>query len=108
MEQTAQEIIFNLPSRLKPGISLEEKFCIHLQLEGEGGGKYTITVAEATCRVEEGFAGEPDCEVSTKAKTFAGIQTGKINPTMAFMSGKIKVSNIPVMMKFIQFFDRQA
>lgn len=106
MEPNARDIIYSLPSRLKPDKAVGEQFTIHLNLEGEGGGLFTVTLQNEQCKVEDGHQGTADCTVTTTANTYVGIETGKTNPTMAFMTGAIKVSNIPVMMKFIQLFER--
>ena len=42
--------------------------------------------------------------MKTKEKTFVGIQTGTVNPEAAFMLGKIKVTNLPLMIRFVQAF----
>lgn len=103
---TAREIVLSLPDRLKKDIPADYKANIHLDLEGEGGGQFTVTVADGTCQVTESFEGEPDCTVRTKASTYADTELGRENPAMAVLMGKIKVSNIGVLTKFITFFHR--
>ncbi|MBS1619290.1 MAG: SCP2 sterol-binding domain-containing protein, partial [Bacteroidetes bacterium] len=39
---------------------------------------------------------------------YADIETGKTNPQMAFMMGKIKISNLGEMMKFMGLFRKMA
>ncbi|MEM6440812.1 MAG: SCP2 sterol-binding domain-containing protein [Pseudomonadota bacterium] len=57
---------------------------IKFEIEDEGairleGGDVTIDDAEA------------DCTVSADAETFKGMMTGDVNPTSAFMTGKLKI-----------------
>lgn len=53
-------------------------------IEGEGA----IMVDEAGVRAEDG---EADCTMTADADTFQGILSGDVNPTGAFMSGKLAV-----------------
>lgn len=53
-------------------------------IEDEGA----IMVDEAGVRAEDGDA---ECTMTADAETFRGILSGDVNPTGAFMSGKLKV-----------------
>lgn len=44
--------------------------------------------------------------ITTTTETYIGVETGKINPQEAFMTGKIKVSDLGVMMKFGSLFKK--
>lgn len=52
-------------------------------------GHTPILVDKSGVRQEEGLA---DATLTAKLETFVGIFSGKINPALAFMSGKIRVS----------------
>jgi putative sterol carrier protein len=41
-----------------------------------------------------------DCTVETDDETYIAVETGKLNPQEAFMTGKIKVSDLMQMMAF--------
>ena len=41
-----------------------------------------------------------DCLVETDDETYIAVETGKLNPQEAFMTGKIKVSDLMQMMAF--------
>jgi hypothetical protein len=105
--QTAKEILYSLPGRLKVDKvedGLEAIF--HFKMEGEGD--FTITIKDKQVSVAEGLHGTPTCEVKAKASDYADIELGKTNAQMAFMMGKIKISNIGEMMKFMGLFKRLA
>jgi len=61
-------------------------------LSGEGGGRWTLTLADEGVRLEEGETGSPDVTFSMKAQDFVAIANGELNPVGAFMQGKVKVS----------------
>jgi putative sterol carrier protein len=39
-----------------------------------------------------------------KEETYLGIESGRVNPQVAFMMGKVKVSNIGELMRFVKAF----
>jgi len=54
--------------------------------------------------VVEGLEGTPDCVVSTSEETYLGIETGRVNPQTAFMMGKVKISNVSEMLRYVKAF----
>lgn len=103
---TARDIVLSLPARFKAEKAGDFRAIIHLCLEGEGGGNFTVTIAQGTCQVIEELTGTPDCVIRTKASVYEDTELGRSNPTMAVMMGKIKVSDIGVATQFIPLFDR--
>ena len=103
---TARELIYTLPQRLKPnyGIGIDIKY--HFQIFGEGGGDFTVEVKNGICTVHEGLSGEPKCIISATANDYCDAELGKINAQMAVIFGKIKVSNIGSMLKFVEMFEK--
>lgn len=104
--QLANEIIKSLETRLKPEMAQGIDIVFHFDLSGENGGQYTVTVKNEKCVVTEGLIGEPKCSVSASDENYADVELGKTNPAMALMMGKVKVSNIPSMLKFIEMFQK--
>ena len=103
----ARELILSLPDRFKPQVAENEEAVVHLKISGENGGEFTVDINDGTCKVQEGLEGNPDCVVQTSDKTYEKLEYGKQNPQMALLMGKIKVSNIPMLIKFVQMFRRQ-
>lgn len=76
--------------------SLNEK----LNGEGIDGSVRFVIEDEGAVRIDETGASEDaadaadeavDCTMTASAETFQGILQGEINPTSAFMSGRLKV-----------------
>lgn len=103
---TAREIVYSLPERFKPQVAENTEMTVHLQLTGENGGDFTVKVDDGVCTVTEGLSGEPECVVKTSDKAYEDLELGRTNPQMALMTGKVKVSNITGLLKFIQMFKR--
>ncbi|MBE7184377.1 MAG: SCP2 sterol-binding domain-containing protein [Methylobacterium mesophilicum] len=57
---------------------------VKLDFRGEG----TVLIDGATARVGDGDA---DCTITVSKDDFADIVSGELNPTTAFMTGKMKI-----------------
>lgn len=104
--QTAKEIILSIPARIKTEKSADYSTVFQFDIRGENGGEFTLTVEKGKAKIEEGFHGTPECIATADAKVYEDIELGKMDPTMAFMSGQIKVTNIAAMMQFSKYFHR--
>ena len=60
-------------------------------LSGENGGVWHVTLADGDGHVAEGPAENPCVTISMAADDFVALTEGKLDGTMAFMSGKLKV-----------------
>jgi putative sterol carrier protein len=101
---TAKEIVLGLPQRFKAEEAADSTGTFQFVLEGENGGEFTVKVSSGQCTVEEGLSGEPDCVISALASDFEDAEEGRVNRQMAVMMGKIKISNLGAMLKFITIF----
>jgi putative sterol carrier protein len=97
---TAKEFIHTLPTKVNPSAIEGMTTCFHFQLSGEGGGDVTVEIADGKCTVHDGLVGEANCNVKASDETFMGLIKGTVNPMMAMMSGKIKISNTGEMLKY--------
>jgi putative sterol carrier protein len=100
----AIEYIKGLEDKIDPAVTegLETRF--HFILSGEGGGDLTVEVDDGTVNVKDGLQGEPKCVVKTKASTFEKLLKKEINPMMAVMTGKVKISNQSELLKYAKVF----
>lgn len=76
----------------------------HFDIEGAPRPAWTVRVGGDGCRVERGHHGEHDCHVRMSQNTFLGLQSGEVNPQSAFLFGRIRVSDLGQMMRFVQAF----
>ncbi|MBN1178525.1 MAG: SCP2 sterol-binding domain-containing protein [Anaerolineae bacterium] len=60
-------------------------------ISGEGGGTWTVSIADGKIDVAEGRVGTPDLSVSMSAQDFVALSNGELNAVSAFMQGKIKI-----------------
>ncbi len=97
---TAKEFLLDLPNQMHPSAleGLQTRF--HFDLEGDGGGQYTVSLENGVAITEEGLHGEPKCVVKSTADNFVKLVKGELNPMMAIMMGKVKITNPGEMTKF--------
>ena len=101
---TAKEFLLNLPTKVSHHAleGIETNF--HFDLQGEGGGQFTVAVADQALTTKEGLEGEPACVVKASAEDFARLLTGELNPMMAILSGRVRISNQGEMLKMAKLF----
>jgi putative sterol carrier protein len=56
----------------------------------DGSGTWTVRVADGAVSVADG-AGKADCTIEASEETFDKIVAGDLNPTTAYMTGKLKI-----------------
>lgn len=101
---TAAEFLQTLPARATPEAIEGMETNFHFDLEGEGGGEYTVVAHDGELQVHEGRVGDAKCEVKADADQFMNVVRGDTNPMMAVMTGKIKISNTGELLKYAKVF----
>ena len=56
----------------------------------EGAGTWLVSVDDGRVSVTEG-GGEADCTISATQENFQKMVSGDLNPTTAYMTGKLKI-----------------
>ena len=58
--------------------------------EVEGAGQWVVAVDDGNVNVTEG-SGEADTTIQSSEENFLAIMRGELNPTTAYMTGKLKI-----------------
>jgi putative sterol carrier protein len=99
-----EAIVRSLPLRLRADKIEGYHGRFHLVLEGDAKPEWTVIIADGACEVHEGLHGEPSCVLAMPAKTYVGVETGTKNPMVAFLKGRIKISNVGQMRRYDKAF----
>jgi len=103
--ENARDFILSLPETVKPEwLENVDDTNFHFDIEGEGGGQFSVIVQDKKLEIHESFAGEPKCKITAKEKNFIKLLRGELNPMMAVFTGKLKISNTAEIMKYAKLF----
>ena len=75
----------------KPETSKAVNAVYEFNITGDNGGIWTVDLTKEPGTVTAGSTGVARCTVTCSANDFMNIVSGKVNPQMAFMSGKLKI-----------------
>jgi len=67
------------------------KAAYQFELTGEGGAIYHAVFDNGASDIGEGAIENPQCTVSMASGDFTAMVEGKLNPTAAFMTGKLRI-----------------
>ena len=65
---------------------------VGLNIYGEGGGRWTVTIEKGEWRFEEGIKNYPECIYNIPVDDYLNIATGTLHPMKALMAGRISIS----------------
>ena len=57
----------------------------------DGAGQWTVAVDDGRVSVTDGASPDADATITSSADNFERIVAGELNPTSAYMTGKLKV-----------------
>lgn len=86
-EHKIPERIQNHPERVE-GIDAIYEF----NIEGDDGGVWSLDLTGGKKDISEGSTGNATCTITISSSDFSDMLDGTLNPQMAFMTGKLKVS----------------
>jgi len=80
---------------------------VFLDLDGEKGGQFAITIKDQEIEIEEGVVPEdPTVTIKTTGERWLQINRGDANPMTLMMTGKLKISgSMSMATKFQGLFD---
>lgn len=78
-----------------------------VQITGEGGGIYTLKVADGAAEVLNSTVQNPTVSIEISAADWAALLNRELNATNAFMTGRLRVSgDMSMAMRFAQLFSK--
>jgi crotonobetainyl-CoA:carnitine CoA-transferase CaiB-like acyl-CoA transferase/putative sterol carrier protein len=102
----AKEIIESIPHRFRKEKAANYSAIVHLDLSDNQPLQFTVTIQNGNCQLLQGLHEKADCTVKCTAENYVALETGKLNPQWALVSGKVKVSDVAVMIQFTKCFKR--
>jgi putative sterol carrier protein len=104
---TIRDVMAAMPGTFRADKAAGVNARIQFNLKGEDGGTWTVAIADGQCAVQEGPAEAPNATLEASAADYLAIARGELDPTKAFMGGKLSLKgDMSLMMRFMQFFNR--
>lgn len=104
---TIAEVMQRMPEAFLPDKAGNAEAVVQFNLSGQGGGTWTVSIADGKCSVGDGAAASPTATVTAAAPDYLAIARNELNAVSAFMAGKLKVAgDMGLMMKFLDWFAR--
>jgi putative sterol carrier protein len=90
---TPDDIFTEINNRLQadPSKAGNSNAAYQFDLTGDSGGQYHIVFGDGRGEAGSGAVDNPNITITMAANDMVDMVSGKLDPTMAFMSGKIKI-----------------
>jgi hypothetical protein len=75
----------------KPDVVQKINAIYQFNISGPGGGSWAVDCTQPGGKISEGTLAGARCTVAATDSDFLAIVNGRLNPQMAFMSGKLKI-----------------
>jgi len=106
-EVTPDQVFNEMPTYFQSEKAGSTKGNVQFDLSGDNGGKWWIKIAEGRAEAGKGEVESPNLTLIADAGDYVKIATGQLDPTAAFMSGKLKIKgDMGLAMKFASLFRR--
>jgi putative sterol carrier protein len=98
-----------LPKLFQPEKAGSTNATIQFDLSGEEAGTYNVKIADGQVAPAKGEAESADLTLTADGNDLVRIFTGQLDPTAAFMSGKLKIKgNMGLALKLQSIFKRPS
>src|SRR5579872_6433413 len=92
VQLSPDQIVEALPRFFVPEKAGTTKALIQFDLSGDQGGRWWVKIHDGTAESGKGDPGEtPNLTLLAEAGEWVKIMTGQLDPTAAFMQGKLKI-----------------
>jgi putative sterol carrier protein len=83
----------HMPEKLKtkPDVVAKINAIYQFNISGPNGGQWSVDCTQPGGSITAGASAGAKCTVNATDADFLNIVNGKLNPQMAFMSGKLKI-----------------
>lgn len=98
-------LMLSLPARYRPeNFNAEDEKIFHFYFSGDEAGNYSVVLKEDVCQVFDYLTESCNCKVNISAEDFLALESGTLDAKIAFMTGKLRVSNLFEILHFVSCF----
>ena len=108
-QMTPDQVFEHMPQYFQPDKAGNTNATINFDLSGDQGGKYWVRIADGQATSGKGEGENPNLTLLADAGDFVRIIMGSLDPTAAFMQGKLKIKgDMGLAIKFQSLFKRPS
>jgi len=89
---TPADVLANFVARFRPQAAEDLRAVYQLNLTGDSGGAWHITIADQQCRLASGPADTPTVTITMSADDFGQLIAGRLDGVSAFLAGRIQIA----------------
>lgn len=97
IDSKLEKVISSLPMAFKKDLGSDWKAALHFKTDA---GDWFVDIKDSVVTTSKTKQTEPTCVITATSATITGMIDGTVNSNMAFMTGKLKASNVKDLMKF--------
>ena len=86
------EAVEIMKSRFNPSAASGLNAVYQVNLSGAEPSQHYLAISESGLETGEGTHDSPNITINMSSADFVAMTNGQLNPTMAYMSGKLKIS----------------
>lgn len=86
------EAVETMKGRFNAGAASGMSAVYQVNLTGAEPGNYFLAIKDGSLETGDGTHDSPNITISMASSDFVAMTNGQLNPTMAYMSGKLKIS----------------
>jgi putative sterol carrier protein len=90
-EITPDQVVAEMPTYFLPEKAGSTSAAIQFELSGANAGKWFVKIADGKATSGPGEVENPNLTFVADSNDYVKIFTGQLDPTAAFMSGKLKI-----------------
>jgi len=109
VQMTPDQIVEAMPEYFLPEKAGSTNATIQFDLSGTHAGKWWVKIHDGKAETGKGEAESPNLTLSADSENWVRIFTGQMDPTAAFMQGKLKIKgDMGLAIKFQSMFKRPS
>jgi putative sterol carrier protein len=89
--ETPSAVFEAMPGAFKPDAASGVNVVFQYIISGAGGGNWSCAIRNQSCSVATGQHDSPTCTLKIADADFLDMMNGKLNPMLAYTSGKLKI-----------------
>ncbi|MFH2006292.1 MAG: SCP2 sterol-binding domain-containing protein [bacterium] len=89
---TVREIFEKMPASFQEEAAAGLSAVILFDVTGDGGGRFCVVLEDGALRITESDHEAPTLTLTVSAQDYIDITEGKLNPQLAFMTGRFKAA----------------